>query len=72
MKYDIKEFYPSITEKTTKEVLNLAWEYMLIPENKINIIKHCRKSLLYNKEDLWIKRGVSGNFDKAHVCILRG
>ena len=29
----------------------------------MNIIKHCCKSLLYHNEELWIKKGVSGNFD---------
>ena len=47
---DIKEIYPSIAEKTVNEALNLAREYMLISEDKIKIIKHCRKSLLYNNE----------------------
>ena len=27
------------------------------------IIKHCRKSQLYYNEELWIKKGVTGNFD---------
>ena len=29
----------------------------------MNVIKHCRKSLLYHNEELWIKKGVSGNFN---------
>lgn len=43
-------------EKTVNEVLNLAREYMLVSENKIKIIKHCRKTLLYYNEVLWIKK----------------
>ena len=31
----------------------------------MNIIKHCWKSLLYHNEELWIKKGVSGNFDNS-------
>ena len=34
-----------------------------ISEGKMNIIKHCYKSLLYHNEELWVKKGVSGNFD---------
>ena len=65
MKYDIKEFNPSITEKPVNEALNLASEYLLIPEDKIYNIKHYRESLLYHNEDLWIKKGVSCNFDNT-------
>ena len=35
----------------------------MISEDKINIIKHCRKSKLYHNVELWIKKGVSSNFD---------
>ena len=50
-------------EKAVNEVLKLAKEYNRIPEDKMNIIKHCRKSLLYHNEEISIKKGVSGNFD---------
>ena len=60
---DIGEFNPSITEKAEDEALKRAKEYILILEDKINITKHCPKSLLYHNEDLWIKKGVSSNFD---------
>ena len=50
---------------------------MLILEDKIKIIKHCRKSLLYYNEGVWIKKGVSGNFnnpmgefDGSKICEL--
>ena len=72
-------FYPSITEKTLDEALKLAKEYILISEEKINIIKHCHKSLLYHYKGLWFKKGDSGNFDKpidsfdgTELCELVG
>ena len=46
IKYDIREFYPSITERTLDRALDLAKEYMVIPLDKVEIIKHCRKTLL--------------------------
>ena len=46
IKYDIREFYPSITERALDRALDLAKEYMVIPLNKVEIIKHCRKTLL--------------------------
>ena len=48
IQYDIREFDPSITEKSVDEALKLAKEYIEISEDKINIIKHCRKSILYH------------------------
>ena len=58
VKYDMRKSYLSIMEKTVDEALNLAKEYIVIPEDKINIVKHCCKLLLYHDEDLWIKRVV--------------
>ena len=67
IKYDIKDFYTSITEKTLDRALDLAKEYMVIPLDKVKIIKHCRKTWLYYEETwlyygknmalLWKKRG---------------
>ena len=54
VKYDIREFYLSTMENTIEKVLNLIKEYMLIQEDKIDIIKHCHKLLLYHNKDLWI------------------
>ena len=53
----------TITEKSIDEALKLAKEYIVISVDKINIIKHCHKSILYHNEKLWIKKGVSGNFE---------
>ena len=76
IKYDIKENYSSI-EKTVDEALNLTKEYMSIPEDNININKHCHKSLLYRSDSLYIKKGEScyfdtlmGSFDGAEIFKL--
>ena len=45
-----------------EKVICKAKEYIVISEDKINI-KHCRKLILYHNEELWIKKGVSDNFD---------
>ena len=63
IKYDIRKFYPSIMEKAVNKALKLAKEYTRISEDKMNIIKHCHKWLLYHNEELWIKKGVNRNFD---------
>ena len=79
IKYDIKDFYPSITEKTLDRALDLAKEYMIITLDKVEIIKHCRKTLLYYEDSVWIKKGEGGNFDVsigaydgAEICELVG
>ena len=48
---DIKDFYP------------LAKEHIHISDDHLRIIKHCRRSLLFDKETPWIKRGPQENFD---------
>ena len=44
---DIKEFYPSITEKLLNNAITFAENYISISKEDIRIIKHCRKSLLF-------------------------
>ena len=56
IKYDVKDFYPSITERTLDRALDLAKEYMVIALDKVEIIKDCRKTLLYYEDSIWIKK----------------
>ena len=67
----------SITERTLDRALDLAKEYMVIPLDKVEIIKHYRKTLLYYEDSIWIKKGEGGNFnvsigayDGAEICEL--
>ena len=76
---DIKDFYPSITEKILDNAIELAKESTTISDDNIRIIKHCRKSLLFEKDTAWVKKGTAGNFDVtmgsydgAEVCELVG
>ena len=79
IKYDIREFYPSITERELDRALDLAKECIVIPIDKVEIIKDCRKKLLYYEDSIWIKKGEGGNFDTtigaydgAEICELVG
>ena len=45
------------------ETLKLAKEYIVISEDEIDIIKHCRISILHHTKEIWIKKCLSGNFD---------
>ena len=79
MKFDIVEFYPSISENLLKKALEFAKSISSLTEEEINIIWHARKSLLFSKDEVWIKKGdhelfdvTMGSWDGAEVCDLIG
>ena len=47
IKFDVFEFYPSISSKTLVEALNLARNYCKISENKIETVSHCCKPIRF-------------------------
>ena len=61
-----------------KEVLDFANSHINIPENEKKIINHARKTLLFNKQQAWIKKEsglfdvTMGTYDGAEVCELVG
>ena len=76
--FDIKDFYPSITESLLKEALDFAKRHTTVKKEEIDLIMHSRKSLLFNKDGTWIKRSgglfdvTMGAYDGAEVCELVG
>ena len=78
MMFDIKEFYPSITEDLLKKSINHAKRYVNISNTDIEIITHARKSLLYNNGEPWVKRNnedfdvTMGAYDGAEICEIVG
>ena len=76
--FDIKDFYPSIQEELLNKRLRFAQEYINITSKDTEIIYNARKSLLFDKEDTWMKKqsglfGVTmGTYDGAEVCKLVG
>ena len=66
--FDIREFYPSITENLLKKALTFAkahthtHTHTHFSDDGKAIIHHTRKSLLFNVQQTWIKRD-SGLFD---------
>ena len=54
--FDIKEFYPSITQDLSNKALNFSSEYIYISKCDINVINHTRKSLLFDGSNTWIKK----------------
>ena len=78
MQFDIVEFYPSISENLLRKALNFAVNIENIDETIINIIMHARKALLFEKDDIWVKKNgtlfdvTMGSFDGAEICDLVG
>ena len=79
IKFDICDFYPSITESLLDKALDFAKSMVDISDTEIDIIKHARKSLLFSEGDTWMKKDgdglfdvTMGSFDGAEVCELVG
>ena len=53
---DIKDVYPSITEEILEKSLEFAKQYVDITEKNTQLIKHCRKSLLFLNDEPWKKK----------------
>ena len=77
--FDINSFYPSIRESLVSKAISFAKNYTTISDKDIDIIMHCRKSLLFDNETAWTKKNHSsmfdvtmGSFDGAEVCELIG
>ena len=75
--FDIKDFYPSITQDLLNKALNFTSEYIYISKCDIDVINDARKSLLFDGSHTWIKKqglfDVSmGAYDEVEVCELAG
>ena len=75
VKFDICDFYPSISESLFDRGIAFA---RTMTETELNIIKHARKSLLFSNVGTWSKKCddqfdvTMGSFDGAEVCELVG
>ena len=54
--FDIKDFYPSLTQDLLNKALNFASEYIYISKRDIDVIHHARKSLLFDGSHTSIKK----------------
>ena len=64
LKFDIAEFYPSISKKLLSDSINFAKKYTDISEEEEEIIFHAKEALLFNGDSTWVKKnGRRGNFD---------
>ena len=54
--FDIKHFYPSIKETRLIKAINFVEKLVNITNEDKVIIKHARKSLLYDNSEPWMKK----------------
>ena len=75
-KFNINNFYLSITQDLLNEALNFASEYIYVSKCDIDLINWARKSLLFDGSNTKIRKqgalfDVSmGAYDEAEVCQL--
>ena len=78
LKFDIVDFYPSISEKLLTDAIEYAKKFVKIDKKIIETIMHCRKSLLFCEREAWSKKSYDrfdvtmGSYDGAEVCELVG
>ena len=76
--FDIEQFYPSIKESVLLKALDFAKKHTKVLIKDIDVIRHSRRSLLFNQGEPWVKREeenfdvTMGAYDGAEVCELVG
>ena len=63
IKFDVREFYPSITEDILISSLSFANKNQNKLEEDIRKINHCRKSLFFSSNHPWKNKDAEGYFD---------
>ena len=66
--FDIMDFYLSISDELLKLSLAYAKQHTTISEDDVEILMHSRKTLLFDKDEPWVKRGDFPMFDVAMGC----
>ena len=77
-KFDIVDFYPSISEDLLNKAIEFARTITTIDADIIQTISHARKALLFDSKNVWVKKDnphfdvTMGSYDGAEVCELVG
>ena len=82
MKFDIVEFYPSITQQLLSRAIKFAEKFVDIPSEEIGIIYNSCKSILHSRGKAWVKKKnksdeqvfdvAMGSYSGAEICELIG
>ena len=75
--FDIKSFYPSISEKLLSDAIDWAVEKVSISQQEKEIILKVKKSFLFCGGETWKKKDAifdvtQGSYDGAETCELVG
>ena len=78
IKFDIADFHLSITEHLLERSIKYAKSFAMIEHKALEAISLARKSLLFNKHEIWVKKDNSsfdvtmGSFNGAEICKIVG
>ena len=78
IKFDIADFYPSITEHLLERSIEYAKSFATIEHKTLEAISLARKSLLFSKHEIWVKKDNSlfdvtmESFHGAEICEIVG
>ena len=80
IKFDIADFYPSISQDLLRKAINFAdTNSCSIDSDAVNVIMHSRKSFLFEScGNIWVKKEnedfdvTMGSYDGAEICELVG
>lgn len=81
MKFDVVEFYPSITETLLRSAIKFAEKHVDITAEEINIIHNSCESVLHSNGEVWVKNKkcknalfdvAMGSYSGAETCELIG
>ena len=81
--FDIQSYYPSIKEKLLLDALEFAKKHVEIKDPDIQIIQESRRTFLFHKGEVWVKKGLNNNtsalfdvpmgcYDSAEISELCG
>ena len=77
--FDVREFYPSISEELLMKALDHASTFTNITDQDWQIIIHAKRSPLYHQDSQWEKKNsdntfdvTMGSYDGAETCELLG
>ena len=78
IKFDIADFYPSITEHLLERSIKYAKSFALIEHKTLDALSLAHKLLLFSKHEIWVKKYNSSfdvtmeSFDGAEICKMVG
>ena len=79
VQFDIVDFYPSISEELFNKSVDYAKNFTNISDDEMRLLRHCKKSFLFDENSTWVKKAGSqdfdvtmGSYDGAETCELVG